>query len=129
MLPESPAFLWDAREAATKAASVARGHEQAEYLGDWVLQAAVERQLEILGEALKNLRSADAETATRIPNVHAIIATRNILVHAYAQVDQRRVWEILIDDLPELIALLEGLLAEVDEAEPTFQDRDAGPSA
>lgn len=129
MLPESPAFLWDAREAATKAASVAQGHEQAEYLGDWVLQAAVERQLEILGEALKNLRSADAETATRIPNVHAIIATRNILVHAYAQVDQRRVWEILTDDLPELILVLESLLAEVDEAEPPLQDRDASPSA
>jgi uncharacterized protein with HEPN domain len=129
MLPESPAFLWDAREAATKAASVAQGHRRGEYLGDWVLQAAVERQLEILGEALKNLRTADAETAARIPNVHAIIATRNILVHAYAQVDQRRVWEILTDDLPELVPVLEGLLAEVDEAEPSLQDRDAGPRA
>jgi len=129
MLPESPAFLWDAREAAMKAASVAQGHGQAEYLGDWVLQAAVERQLEILGEALKNLRSADAETAARIPSVHAIIATRNILVHAYAQVDQRRVWEILIDDLPELIPVLESLLAEVDEAERSLRDGDAGPSA
>ncbi len=129
MLPESAAFVWDAREAATRAASVAQGHEQADYLADWVLQAAVERQLEILGEALKNLRSADAETAARIPNVHAIIATRNILVHAYAQVDQRRVWEILTDDLPELILVLEGLLAEVDEAEPSLHDRDAGPRA
>ncbi|SEI16322.1 MULTISPECIES: HepT-like ribonuclease domain-containing protein [unclassified Leifsonia] len=128
MLPESPAFLWDAREAATKAASVEQGHGQAEYLGDWVLQAAVERQLEILGEALKNLRSADAETAARIPNVHAIIGTRNILVHAYAQVDQQRVWEILTDDLPELIPVLESLLAEVDETELSLQD-DAGPSA
>lgn len=129
MLPESPAFLWDAREAATKAASVAQGHGQADYLGDWVLQAAVERQLEILGEALKNLRSADAETAARIPNVHAIVATRNILVHAYARVDQRRVWEILTDDLPELIPVLDSLLAEVDEANPSLQDRDAGPNA
>ncbi|CAM5282891.1 HepT-like ribonuclease domain-containing protein [Leifsonia shinshuensis] len=129
MLPESPAFLWDAREAATKAASVAQGHGQPEYLGDWVLQAAVERQLEILGEALKNLRSTDAETAARIPNVHAIIATRNILVHAYAQVDQRRVWEILTDDLPELIPVLESLLAEIDDAEPSLEDRDAGPGA
>ncbi|MFE4950339.1 HepT-like ribonuclease domain-containing protein [Leifsonia sp. NPDC056665] len=31
------------------------------------------------------------------------MATRNILVHAYAQLDQRRVWEILTGDLPELI--------------------------
>ena len=115
MLPEAPAFLWDAREAATRAASVARRHESTEYLRDWVLQAAVERQLEILGEALKNLRAGDPDTAARIPDVHAIIATRNILVHAYAQVDQRRVWEILTDDLPVLISVLDDLLAEADE--------------
>ncbi|NUU07559.1 HepT-like ribonuclease domain-containing protein [Leifsonia sp. C5G2] len=78
MLRESPAFLWDAREAAMKAASVAEGRERESYLADWVLQAAVERQLEILGEALKNLRSADPATASRVPDVHAIIATRNI---------------------------------------------------
>ncbi|MEV8215004.1 HepT-like ribonuclease domain-containing protein [Leifsonia sp. NPDC077715] len=115
MLADSPAFLWDAREAATRAASVAHGHESTEYLGDWVLQAAVERQLEILGEALKNLRSVDPDTAARIPDVHAIIATRNILVHAYARVDQRRVWEILTDDLPVLIPVLDGLLTEADK--------------
>ena len=118
MRPELPAFLWDAREASTKAASIAQGHARDEYLDDWVLQAAGERQLEVLGGALKNLRAADADTAERIPNVHAIIATRNILVHAYAQVDQQRVWEILTDDLPTLIPVLEGLLAEAGEEEP-----------
>lgn len=126
MLRESPAFLWDAREAAMKAASVAEGHEREGYLADWVLQAAVERQLEILGEALKNLRSADPATASRVPDVHAIIATRNILVHAYAQVDQRRVWEILIDDLPVLIPVLGGLLAEADAAGPSAEEDEAG---
>lgn len=45
MLRESPAFLWDAREAAMKAASVAEGRERESYLADWVLQAAVERTL------------------------------------------------------------------------------------
>ena len=129
MLPESPAFIWDARDAANKAASVEQSHDQNEYLGDWVLQAAVERQLEILGEALKNLRSADPETAARIPNVHAIIATRNILVHAYARVDQRRVWEILVDDLPILIPVLEGLLGEVDEPKPSTGERQTGKAA
>lgn len=126
MLRESPAFLWDAREAAMKAASVAEGRERENYLADWVLQAAVERQLEILGEALKNLRSADPATANRVPDVHAIIATRNILVHAYAQVDQRRVWEILIDDLPVLIPALAGLLAEADTAAPSVEESEAG---
>ena len=114
MRPESPAFLWDARDASRKAASVAQGHALDEYLEDWVLQAAVERQLEILGEALKNLRAADPETAERVPDVHAIIATRNILVHAYAQVDQRRIWEILTVDLAALVPVLEALLSEAE---------------
>jgi uncharacterized protein with HEPN domain len=95
-------------------------------IADWVLQAAAERQLEILGEALKNLRSADAATASRVQDVHAIIATRNILVHAYAQVDQRRVWEILVDDLPGLIAVLQGLLAEADAARPSVEESEPG---
>lgn len=122
MRPEAAAFLWDAREAAVKATSVAREHEREEYLRDWVLQAAAERQLEILGEALKNLRSADPQTAARIPDVHAIIATRNILVHAYARVDQERIWEVLTGDLPELLPVLERLLAEAEA-----QDRASGP--
>ena len=119
MRPESPAFLWDARDAAKKAASVADAHTRESYLAEWMLQAAVERQLEILGEALKNLRSVDPVTAARIPDVHAIIATRNILVHAYAQVDQERVWEILTDDLPVVTPVLEALLAEVDADDPS----------
>ena len=119
MRPEAPAFLWDARDAASKAASVSRGRTREEYLGDWVLQAAVERQLEILGEALKNLRATDPDTAEKIPDVHAIIATRNILVHAYARVDQHRIWEVLTDDLPALIPVLDHLLAAAgDDAPP-----------
>ncbi|WP_415853452.1 DUF86 domain-containing protein [Sinomonas sp. G460-2] len=60
------------------------------------------------------MRVADSETAERIPNVHAIIATRNILVHAYAQVDQQKVWEIITQDLPALVPVLESLLSGVE---------------
>jgi len=118
MRPDAPAFLWDAREAAAKAVSVARENTPEAYLGDWVLQAAVERQLEILGEALKNLRASDPDTAEMVPDIHAIIATRNILVHAYARVDQARIWEVLTDDLPLLIPVLDGLLAAAEDDSP-----------
>jgi len=74
----------------------------------------VERQLEVIGEALKYLPGADPETADRIPDVHAVIATRNILVHAYAQVDQKKVWEIITRDLTALIPAPEALLCEVE---------------
>lgn len=112
MLPESPAYLWDALVAAKKAGSVAADHELEGYLQDWVLQSAAERQFEIVGEALKNLRTADPATAERIPDVHAIIATRNVLVHAYAKVDQMKLWETLTEDVPRLIRVVAALLAE-----------------
>jgi len=116
MRPDAPALLWDARQAAARAVSVAEGRSVDDYLANWVSQSAVERQLEIVGEALKNLRTADPDTAERIPDIHAIVATRNILVHAYAQVDQQRIWRILTRDLPELIPVLDELLSEAEQA-------------
>jgi hypothetical protein len=44
-------------------------------------------QLEILGEALKNLRNVDPETAARIPDAHRIIGLRDVLAHAYAVIN------------------------------------------
>ncbi len=79
-----------------------------------MLRAAAERQLEIMGEALNALRKKDPETAERIPDIHAIIATRNILVHGYAAVNHHKVWEILTGDLPSLIPILADLLTEVE---------------
>lgn len=58
MRPESPAFLWDARDASQRAASIGHGRAVEDYLSDWMLQSAVERQLQILGEALKSLPGA-----------------------------------------------------------------------
>lgn len=114
MQPESAALLWDALDASRRAVSIADGLQLAEYLNQWVLQSAAERQLEIVGESLKNLRAADVQTAERVPDVNAIIATRNILVHAYARVDPERIWTVLTRDLRELIPILEGLLAEAE---------------
>lgn len=112
MQAKSAALLWDAREASKRAVSITVGRDVDAYLENWMLQAAVERQLEILGEALKKLRVADPETSERIPDVHAIIATRNILVNAYARVDQKKVWAILTTDLPVILPVLERLLTE-----------------
>ncbi len=110
MQPETPARLWDALDAARKAVTVAHDHSSTDYMSDWLLQSAVERQLEIIGEALKNVRQDDPETASLIPDIHAIVATRNILAHAYTTVDPSKIWQILIKNLPELIAVLEDLL-------------------
>ncbi len=57
-----------------------------------MLRSAVERQFEIIGEAFSGLRRVDAGMAAAIPDLTRIIAFRNILIHAYASVDDRLVW-------------------------------------
>lgn len=112
MRPETPAYLWDAQQAALRASSLLTDLTQDAYLDDWVRQAAAERQLEIVGEALNRIRRIDPATADRVPHVHAIVATRNIIVHRYDSIDHVRVWALLSHDVPELLVHLTALLEE-----------------
>lgn len=92
MRPETPAHLWDALDAAKKTRAIVDGLNLDDYLADWIRQSAVERQLEIVGEALGRIRRDDSATAGRVPDIHAIIATRNVIIHRYDDVDHVRVW-------------------------------------
>ena len=56
----------------------------AAYLADELVQSAVERQLEIAGDVLGQLRKHFPDIFARIPNGPLIIAFRNILAHGYA---------------------------------------------
>lgn len=70
----------------------------------------MERQLEIIGEALNQLARIAPEMATRIPEYRRIIAFRNLLIHGYATVDGRVVWGVIEAKLPELAATARNLL-------------------
>lgn len=82
-------------------------------VGDIVLRSAVERQFEIVGEALARLARVDESTAKLIPNLPRIIAFRNILVHGYAEIDHARVWLVIEKHLPRLRDTLTELLARL----------------
>lgn len=114
MRPESATFLWDALAASKRIESFVAGRTAAAYRNEELRKSAVERQFEILGEALNRLRKADPDTAARIPNVNRIIGMRNILAHGYAIVDDGVVWEAATARVPEIMTVLEELLAEVE---------------
>jgi len=72
----------------------------------------VERQFEIIGEALAQLARLDAALAAKIPELREIIAFRNVLIHGYAAIDRARVWRVVEENLPQLRAALAELLGE-----------------
>ena len=105
-------YLWDARRCTERLTRFTDGKTYDGYLADDMLRAAVERQFEIIGEAFATLRRVDPETAASIPDLARIVAFRNVLIHGYATVDDRLVWDVVQSGLPGLRARLDGLLGD-----------------
>ncbi|WP_248581615.1 DUF86 domain-containing protein [Nocardioides sp. InS609-2] len=110
MQPESPALIWDARRAAGRVLEFVADRNWDDYQQDVMLRSAVERQFQIIGEALNRLRKVDPDTAGRVPELARIVAFRNVLVHGYAQIDDALVWEVASTRVPALSDVLAGLL-------------------
>jgi len=68
-----------------------------------LLQLAIEREFEIIGEALSRLEKVDPETlADKIPEYRKIIDFRNILAHGYDIIDVAAMWDFVQNRVPEL---------------------------
>ncbi len=76
-----------------------------------MIRSAVERQFEILGEALNRLRRAEPQTAARISGLRGAVAPRNVPSHGCETVDDGTVWTIIRHDVPALLGELTALLA------------------
>lgn len=110
MQRDARAYLWDAVQAAEAVQAFLRGQTYDSFIEDHMVRSAVERQLQIVGEALAQLAKIDAESAAKLPDLPRIIAFRNILVHGYAGIDYETVWRLIEEKLPELLANLTALL-------------------
>ncbi|WP_246584938.1 HepT-like ribonuclease domain-containing protein [[Mycobacterium] fortunisiensis] len=83
-------------------------------------RSAVERQLEIVGEALNRLSKVDKELSAKIPELARIVAFRNILIHGYTDVDDALVWQVITDKLPELELVLSRPPSRVRRSPPVW---------
>ena len=70
------------------------------YQNNKQLRRSVERELEIIGEAVGKILKID--TNTPISNSRKIVSLRNRVIHAYDSVDNETVWGIVINHLPKL---------------------------
>ncbi len=111
MQPESrdSAYLWDMLEAARAVREFVEGLTAEQFLQNRMVQAAVEREVEIIGEAARRVSDPFKEAHPEIP-WQRIVGMRNVLAHEYGEIIQSRMWALTVDQIPELIVQLEPLI-------------------
>ena len=103
------AWLLDMLLAARDVVDFARDRTRDDLEADRQLVLSLVKSIEIIGEAAARISQETREAHPDIP-WPKIIAMRNRLVHAYFEINLRRVWEVVQNDVPDLIALLEPLV-------------------
>lgn len=104
--------LEDVQDCASFVISAAEGRDLDDYRGDRLFRQAIERNLEIIGEAVGRVAGLDPETASRISEHRRIVAFRNRLIHGYDLLDDELVWSTVETEVPTLLLQVEGLLRE-----------------
>lgn len=87
----------------------AKGLDYDSFLEKQIVQDAIVRQLEIIGEATKRVSTEFRNSNPQIP-WKVMAGMRDKLIHDYFDVDFRMVWSTTKEDIPELGRLLKGLL-------------------
>jgi len=95
-------YLYDIQEAGIRLERFIAEKRFEDYITDDLLRSAVERQFEIIGEALGQLGKVAPDQLKQISDAGKVIAFRNILIHGYAVIDDRVVWDIIQTKLPTL---------------------------
>ena len=103
------AYLLDMLEAALAVGRFLAGKTLEQYQQDELLRAAVERKVEIIGEAARRLSQPFTDAHPAIP-WRRIMGTRHVLAHDYDTVDHTIVWRIATVYVPELVVQIEPLL-------------------
>ena len=111
MKPEDrdKAYLWDMLAAATEAQAMCRGLDAAAVAADRRTLLALERLMELVGEAARRVSPEVQRMHPGIP-WRSIIGLRNVLAHEYGRVDHRLLFKAASVDAAELCVVLKRVL-------------------
>ena len=110
MIDATRKLLLDVRDAGESVLQHTAEKNLAEYSANRFFRRAVEREFEIIGEALNRIDRLDPPAASRISELRLIVDFRNRIIHGYDTVDDRVVWGIVEKHLPRLIEEVGSLL-------------------
>lgn len=117
MPPETAKLLEDMRRASQRITRFTTGKTYENFINDELLRSGVERQFEIVGEAMTRLIRRDNKTAEKISDYRKIAGFRNALIHGYDSIDDETSWGIVTLKLPTLMRELDILLKGAPPAE------------
>ena len=95
---------------AREAIVLSEGRSRSDLDSDRLLNLALVRLLEVVGEAANRVPVEERDQHPEIPSPQ-IISLRNRLIHGYDAVDNDILWQIIVRDLPPLVESLEAILA------------------
>lgn len=97
-------WLYDISLAIDEIDSYFEGKEKRfdDYVGNVMLKRAIERDLEIIGEAVNRILKKDSSFESDISNAKAIVGLRNQVIHAYDNISDENIWSIIINHIPKL---------------------------
>ncbi|MDA3935811.1 MAG: DUF86 domain-containing protein [Actinomycetota bacterium] len=103
--------LYDMLQAADAVASFIEGHSGEQYAQDLMFRSAVERQFEIVEEAMNRALGIEPELATRLTESRGVVDFRNVIAHDYDRLADATVWDVAVNHLPLLRARIAKELA------------------
>jgi uncharacterized protein with HEPN domain len=106
------AYLKHMLDAITRIEKFSSGLNREEFMKDEMVQSAIVRQLEIIGEAVKRISDETKRGRSEIP-WGRIAGMRNRLIHRYFDVDFDEVWKVVEDDLPRLKIATQSMIEQL----------------
>ena len=95
-------YLYDIQQAIEQIETFLSGKTYEDFTNESILQSAVERQFEIIGEVLYRIRKIDEAYLSKIADANKIIGFRNVIIHGYDIIDSKIVWDAVKFNLPKL---------------------------
>lgn len=110
-MPHDPEkYLYDMANSCRFLVGYVSGRSFDDFRTDRGFRSAIERELQIIGEALLQLTKVSMTIAQRISDYNRIIRFRHVLVHGYDRLNQDVEWYIVTERIPVLLGELEDLL-------------------
>ncbi len=95
-------YLYDIQQAIELIETFLEDKTYEHFANEPILQSAVERQFEIIGEALYRIRKNDEAYLSKIADANKIIGFRNVIIHGYDIIDSKITWDAVRFNLPKL---------------------------